>query len=119
MAEISIQNQTRGFKIGFGILLFFTAGNVFGHLGLLLLERGTIFIAWAAFNFLAAAILLIPYRRGKRWAWVAIWAAVVPYALIIFFTTQNFGPIYLAEAGLMTLGQILTYGTFFSTGSGG
>jgi hypothetical protein len=37
---------------------------------------------------------------------------VIPYALVILFN-QEIGPIYLGEAALMALGQILTYRTFF------
>jgi hypothetical protein len=82
-----------------GILLFFSIGNVLGHITLSLIESGppTVFIAWAGFNFLAAGILLIPYRRGEKWAWFIIWVLVIPYALVILFN-QEIGPIYLGEA---------------------
>ena len=114
MSELTAQNPSTGFKIGLGILLFLAVGNILGYIGLLIFDPGpdTVFLAWMAFNFIAATILMIPYRRGEKWAWYAIWAMVVPYALIIFINTE-IGPIYLAEAALMTLGQMLTYGTFF------
>lgn len=114
MSEMNPKPQPLAFKIGWGILLFFSIGNVLGHITLSLIESGppTVFIAWAGFNFLAAGILLIPYRREEKWAWFIIWALVVPYALVILFN-QGIGPIYLGEAALMALGQILTYRTFF------
>lgn len=109
-----------GFKVGRGILLFLATGNVLGHIGLLLFDPGgdTIFLAWAAFNFQAAMILLIPYRHAEKWAWYVIWAMVVPYSLVILFNAEV-GPIYLAEAGLMAAGQMLTYSTFFAEQTGG
>jgi hypothetical protein len=119
MIDKSVQTPYMSFKIGWGILVFVAVGNILGHIGLLLFDPGgkTIFLTWAAFNFLAAAILLIPYRRGEKWAWIAIWGIVIPYALIILFNTEV-GSIYLAEAGLMALGQALNYRVFFAKESG-
>lgn len=114
MSETTVRTQSTGSKIGFAILLFLAAGNVLGHIGLLLFDPGgdVIFLAWAAFNFMAAAILIFAYRRVETWAWYAIWAMVVPYALIILFNSEV-GPIYLGEAILLTMGQVLSYGSFF------
>ncbi|MGH2582930.1 MAG: hypothetical protein ACRDFQ_08555 [Anaerolineales bacterium] len=85
--------RSLAYKIGLGILLFFSIGNVLGHIGLGIFDPGptTIFIAWAGFNFLAAGIILIPYRRGEKWAWFIVWAWAVPYALVILFN-QEIGP---------------------------
>lgn len=102
------------------MLLFIAVSSILGHIGLLLFDPGgdVIFLAWAAFNFMAAAILVFPYRRGERWAWYAIWGLVVPYALIILFNAEV-GPIYLAEAILLAASQLLTYRSFFvRAGSG-
>ncbi len=30
-------------------------------------------IIWAAFGLLAAIVSIVPYRRGDRWAWYALW----------------------------------------------
>lgn len=94
--------------------MFVTLSNVLGHIGLAVIESGpdTVFIAWATANLLAAVILSIPYHRGEQWAWVAISIMVIPFALVIFSNPQ-LGPIYLGEAGLIVLGQLLTYGAFF------
>jgi hypothetical protein len=114
MSETNLKPRSVAFKIGWGILLFFSIGNVLGHIGLSIFESEptTIFVAWAGMNFLAAGILLIPYRRGEKWAWSIVWALIVPYALVILFN-QDVGPTYLGEAGLMALGQLLTYRTVF------
>ena len=112
MSEMNPERRSLAFKIGWGILLFFSIGNVLGHVGLSIFESqpSTVFVAWAAMNFLAAGILLIPYRRRERWAWFLVWALIVPYALVILFN-QDAGLIYLGEAALMALGQLLTYRT--------
>ncbi len=111
-------NLTR-FNIGWGILLFFVIANIAGHIGLLLFDPGgtdgrALFVTWAALNFLGATMLLIPYRRGERWAWYAAWVVMIPYASIILFNSE-FGFIYLAEALLMAVAQSLTYSRFFVT----
>ena len=115
MSEVNPERRSLAFNIGWGILLFFSIGNVLGHIGLSIFESqpSTVFVAWAGMNFLAAGILLIPYRRRERWAWYLIWALIVPYALVILFN-QDVGLIYLGEAALMALGQLLTYRTVFA-----
>ena len=115
MSDVNPERRSAAFKIGWGILLFFSIGNVLGHIGLSIFESqpSTVFVAWAGMNFLAAGILLIPYRRRERWAWFLIWALIVPYALVILFN-QDVGLIYLGEAALMALGQLLTYRTVFA-----
>jgi hypothetical protein len=114
MSELTISNQSTTSKIGWGVLLFVAVSNVLGHIGLAIFESGpdTVFIAWATFNLLAAIILVNPYRRGERWAWYAISVTAVPFALVIF-SNPEIGPIYLVEATLIVLGQILTYSGFF------
>jgi hypothetical protein len=113
MADSLASQQTTRFKIGWGLLLFLAAGNVVGQLALMFFDAGgtTVFFAWAAFNLLAVFILAIPYRRGEKWAWYAIWAMVIPYALIIFLNS-DVGPIYLGEAAVMAICQFLTFSGF-------
>ena len=76
MSKMNPKPRSLAFKVGWGILLFFSIGNVLGHIGLSIFESQptTVFVAWAGFNFLAAGILLIPYRRGEKWAWFIVWA---------------------------------------------
>lgn len=56
MSEMNSIPQRVAFKIGWGILLFFSIGNVLGHIGLSIFESQptTVFVAWAGLNFLAA-----------------------------------------------------------------
>lgn len=114
MSGLTISSRSTTTKAGWGILLFVAVSNVLGHIGLAIIESGpdTVFIAWATANLLAAVILSIPYRRGEKWAWYAISIMVVPFALVIF-SNPEIGPIYLGEAALIVLGQMLTYSAFF------
>jgi hypothetical protein len=36
-------------------------------------------IVWTAFSLLAAIISVVPYRRGERWAWYALWLVPITY----------------------------------------
>jgi hypothetical protein len=36
-------------------------------------------ITWAAFGLLAAIISIVPYRRGDRWAWYALWLVPITF----------------------------------------
>lgn len=115
MSELTISNQSTTTKVGWGLLLFVTLGNVAGHTALAFFETGpdTAFIAWASFNFMAAVILFNPYRRVERWAWYAISLMVIPYVLVSFTAPPEIGPIYLVETALIVAGQLLTYSAFF------
>lgn len=117
MSESAITIRSTTFKIGWGLLIFVAVSNVLGPIGLAIFESGldTVFIAWATFNLLAAVILTIPYRRGERWAWYAISVTAVPFALVIF-SNPEIGPIYLGEAAVIIVGQVLTYRAFFGRG---
>ena len=115
MSELNPGRQSLGFKVGWGILLFVSIGNVRPYRLVHLRDSaqdGLRRLGWD--ELLAAGILLIPYRRRERWAWFLVWALIVPYVSVILFN-QDVGPIYLGEAALMALGQLLTYRTVFAT----
>ena len=120
MSETTLSAQPTTFKIGYALLLFVTVSNVLGHIGLMLFDPGNdvIFLSWASFNFMASAILIFAYRQRQSWAWYIICALVIPYALIILFNAE-IGPIYLGEASLLIIGQLLTYRSFFANGPNG
>lgn len=113
MSETSVSVKSTGFKIGFAVLILIAISGVLGHIGLLLFDPAddVVFLGWAAFNFMAVAILIYPYRRGEIWAWYAIWGMVIPYGLIIVYNSEV-GPIYLAEAILLAAAQLLTFRSF-------
>jgi hypothetical protein len=114
----SLDRKSTRFKVGWDMLIFLAAGIVLGQLGLLFFNPGgdTVFLGFAAYNLLAAIILANPYRRGEKWAWYAIWAMILPYALVIIYNT-DVGFIYLGEAVVMALCQFLTYSSFSNSKS--
>ena len=80
-------------------------------------RSGTVFAVrswgatWAAFDILALAVILGPYRREERWAWYALWT--LPLLWLSYFALAP-SPYNLAFALLTALGLILPYRTFFS-----
>jgi hypothetical protein len=36
-------------------------------------------IVWASFGLIAAIISAVPFRRGDRWAWYALWLVPIAY----------------------------------------
>lgn len=50
-------------------------------------------------GLLMAAIAAIPFRKGERWAWWAMWSA--PLLLLIQFINSNFGSGWWADLGLI------------------
>ncbi len=105
--------QSQPTRFGWGILLFLAIGNALGHVVISLFAGpDPILLAWIVMNALAAAILLVPYRRGEKWAWYAIWGLVIAYSVFIFSGVPA-AVIYVGETVLMSVGQVLTYGTFF------
>lgn len=115
MSEITVQSQSTAFKIGWWILVALSVVSVLGHAALLFAEPGEeiLFLGWVAFPFFALVVLFIPYRRGERWAWAVTWVMVLAFALVPLFSAE-IGLYYLAIAGLLALGQLLTGSALFS-----
>jgi hypothetical protein len=101
---------------GWSILFVISVVLILFHAALLFTLPGEelLFVVSIALSIISAVVLYIPYRRGEKWAWYTIWAMVIPYALVIFFAPEFEG--YLVIAILMALGQLLTWGAFFSQG---
>ncbi len=72
-------------------------------------------ITWVGFNIFALAVIVGPYRRGERWAWYTLW--LLPLLLLSYFVLLPEFPIYLILTVLTALGLILSYRTFFYSGS--
>ena len=72
---------------------------------------GALGTAWVGFNIFALVMILIPYRRGERWAWYTLW--MLP---LLWLSQFVFSPdlVYLMLALLTTVGLILPYRRFFS-----
>jgi hypothetical protein len=102
------------FKIGWIALLVVSALMTLNHIVLLVIkmDEAVLFTGWAAFNLVSTVILYIPFRRAEKWAWYTSWIMVIGFAVPIFFDTQ-IGVFYLIAAGVMALGLLLTWQTFF------
>ena len=109
-------NLTRNFrfKSGWIILLVSAALMALNHLSLMfILDNPTLFAGFAAFNLYAFLVILIPFRRGEKWAWVATW--ILPIGLALPAATDpGIAIYYYAVAGVCVLGLLLTMRDFFS-----
>jgi hypothetical protein len=69
-------------------------------------------IASIGFYVFAAIVILIPYRRGERWAWYTLW--MLPLTWLSNFALVPDRPFYLVLATISALGLMLPYRRFFS-----
>ena len=74
---------------------------------------GALGITWAGFNAFALVLALIPFRRGERWAWYALW--MLPLLWLSLFALAPDLRLYLALAIVTAVGLILPYQRFFSS----
>jgi hypothetical protein len=113
MAESANQSRSTSFMVGWWILFITTVMLTLWHALLLFFIPGEDlpFVVSIALSIISAVVLYIPYLRGEKWAWYAIWAMIIPYALVIFFAPEL--GFYLGIAVLMTLGQLLTGRAFY------
>ncbi len=70
------------------------------------------FELYAALNLLAVVVLLFPYKQLQRWAWWAMWIAIVPTGISFVFAQDPIGVTYLVVAGVMALAQLATLPRF-------
>ena len=104
-------------RIGWGALLFFTVAFALNHLaGVLYIASSTdeqqLFELFGMLHLLALVILLIPYRRREWWAWLAMWLAIVPVALVLVFVPDVLGAVYFGSAAVMSVAQFLALPDF-------
>jgi hypothetical protein len=60
----------------------------------------------------AAIVALVPYRRGERWAWYALWLVPVTYGAVAVRQLSDEYPVgyfYAALAALAVLALLLGY----------
>jgi hypothetical protein len=114
MTVRTIPAQNSRFKIGWLTLLVSAALMTLGHLSMIFaMNEPTLFIGHTAFNLLAFLIILIPFRQGKKWAWIATWILPVVLVLTASFVPEIV-PYYLGMAAVCGLGLLLTMRDFFS-----
>ncbi|MBI3362566.1 MAG: hypothetical protein HY023_15810 [Chloroflexi bacterium] len=116
MSASTILAQNSRFKIGWIILLVSAALMTLNHLGLIFfLGNPTLFAGFAAFNLYAFMVILIPFRRGEKWAWVTTWILPIGLAAPAFIAGNgNIAIFYYAVAAVCVLGLLLTMRDFFS-----
>jgi len=104
------------FKSGWMIVLVSAALMTLNHLSLMfILDDPTLFAGFAAFNLYAVLVILIPFRRGEKWAWVTTWLLPIGLAAPAFIAGNGTIAIfYYAVAAICVLGLLLTMRDFFS-----
>ncbi|MGE5263793.1 MAG: hypothetical protein ACM3S0_10445 [Acidobacteriota bacterium] len=114
MATILTQTRSTRFKIGWWILVSISAVSVVSNAGLILVVPRLVdsLIAWSTFSLYALSVLLVPYRRGEKWAWYLTWVLVIPFA-VLGLNNPEAAPYYLTAAGLLAISQLLTRNAFF------
>lgn len=108
-------NFTRNFrfKSGWIILLVSAALMTLGHLSMIfVLDEPNLFTGFAAFTLYSFIVILIPFRRGEKWAWLTTW--ILPVGLAIPAATDpNIAIYYFGIAAVCVLGLLLTMRDFF------
>ncbi|MFN8467021.1 MAG: hypothetical protein U0X20_15815 [Caldilineaceae bacterium] len=109
MAAVAGSTQhSRIFKIGWILLLIGAGLMALNHAVLIfVLDEPTLFAGYTVFNLYALAVLLIPFRRGERWAWICSW--LLPLGLTApALLNGDIAAIYYAVAALCAAGLLLT-----------
>ncbi len=114
MLTTTIVTHNTRFKIGWIALLISAGLMSLTHFSLILiLDEPVLFTGFALFNLYALLVILIPFRRGEKWAWTTTWLLPIGLALpaaldpdIMFF--------YFVVASVCVLGLLLTMPAFFS-----
>jgi hypothetical protein len=78
--------------------------------GLYSMDLALLGMSIGAFAVLAVVIAAIPYRRGERWAWYALW--VVPLlwggvAARMFIDQYSAGSVYAVAAAMAVIGLLI------------
>jgi len=85
----------------FSDLLYSTTYSVMGAWG----------ISWVGFEILALVVILIPFRRGERWAWWALWLLPGLWLCLFFLDTSLLGLLVLTL--ISVTGLLLSRRRFF------
>ena len=68
-------------------------------------------ISWVSFEILALVVILIPFRRGERWAWWALWLLPGLWLCLFFLDTSLLGLLVLTL--ISVTGLLLSFRRFF------
>jgi hypothetical protein len=113
MSVSAIPAKTSRFKFGWIILLISAGLMTLGHLSMIfVLDEPNLFAGFAAFTLYGFLVILIPFRQGERWAWLATW--ILPVGLAVPAATDpNIAVYYFGIAAVCLLGLLLTMRDFF------
>jgi hypothetical protein len=67
-------------------------------------------MSMGAFALLATVVAALPYRRGERWAWFALWIVPLMWggvAVRMFVDQYSAGPVYAVAAAVAALGLLI------------
>jgi hypothetical protein len=108
MSVTTIPAQNTRFKIGWILLLVSATLMALMHFSLIfILNDPSLFIIAGFFNLYALLVILIPFRRGEKWAWL------LPVGLSLpAFLAPNIA-FYFGVAAIGVLGLLLTMRDFF------
>jgi len=114
MSAITIPAQNTRFKIGWITLLVLAGLMTVSHLIMIfVMGEPNLFTGFTAFYLYSFVVLLIPFRRGEKWAWLTTW--ILPIAMLVPGATDpNIRFYYFGVAAVCALGLLLTMRDFFS-----
>ena len=68
-------------------------------------------ISWVGFEILALVIILVPFRRGERWAWWTLWLLPALWVCLFVLSADLIGLLVLAL--ISVTGLLLSWRRFF------
>ena len=102
------------FKIGWIPMLVISGLMALSYTILFFVDNeSAMFMSYTAISLYAFLVLLIPFREGRKWAWLATWILPIVLALTAYILPE-FGPYYYGSAAVFTLGLLLTMKDIFS-----
>lgn len=101
------------FKIGYWVLVLLAVSMTVNSFVRAFLEPNPVWVAgWVAAGLFATVVLLVPFRKGERWAWHATWIFAALLAIVIVLG-EEVGIYYLPAAVIVALCLLLTRPAFF------
>jgi hypothetical protein len=104
-------------EVAWVVLLVLSALLAINHVVGAILRPGPtagVFVTPASANLAAVVLLLLPYRRGRAWAWWAVWGEVTVTASVPFWTRPEVGLWYGGTAAVLAVGQLIALRRFRS-----
>ncbi len=114
ITKTALAQNTR-FKVGWIILLVITALMAVNHIALPFYSPAdaTAAVGYAVLNIYALIVILIPFRRFERWAWLTSWIQPIGLALpAVIESNPAILIFYFTASALLVLGLLLTMWDF-------